>query len=68
MAQKKNYALRIDPKLYAAIERWAEDEMRSVNAHIEFILREAVRKAGRFKDESNEKTYAKGGKTGNTSN
>lgn len=51
MAQKKNFALRIDPKLYAAIERWAEDEMRSVNAHIEFLLREAVRKAGRLKDE-----------------
>lgn len=52
MAQKKNFALRIDPKLYAAIERWAEDEMRSVNAHIEFVLREAVRKAGRLKEES----------------
>ena len=51
MAQKKNFALRIDPKLYAAIERWAEDEMRSVNSHIEFILREAVRKTGRLKVE-----------------
>lgn len=49
MAQKKNFPLRIDPTLYAAIERWAEDEMRSVNAHIEFILREAVRKTGRLK-------------------
>ena len=52
MAQKKSFALRIDPKLYAAIERWAEDEMRSVNAHIEFVLREAVRKNGRLKEES----------------
>ena len=52
MAQKKNFALRIDPKLYAAIERWAEDEMRSVNAHIEFVLREAVRKTGRLKEKS----------------
>jgi len=52
MAQKKNFALRIDPKLYAAIERWAEDEMRSVNAYIEFVLREAVRRTGRLGAES----------------
>lgn len=45
---KKQFALRLDPKLYTALERWANDEFRSVNAHIEFLLREATRKAGRL--------------------
>lgn len=45
---KKQFALRLDPKLYAALEKWANDEFRSVNAHIEFLLREAVHRAGRI--------------------
>jgi len=48
MAPKKNFALRLDPKLYQILERWAEDEFRSVNGHIEFLLREAASRAGRF--------------------
>ena len=48
MARRKAYPLRIDPDLYAAIERWAADEMRSVNGQIEYLLREAVRGAGRL--------------------
>lgn len=48
MAPKKSFLLRIDPKLYEALERWSEDEFRSVNAHIEFLLRDALRKAGRL--------------------
>lgn len=48
MAPKKNFALRLDPKLYEALERWAEDEFRSVNSHIEYLLREAVQRAGRL--------------------
>ncbi len=48
MAVKKNYPLRIDPKLFEIIEGWAADEFRSVNAHIEYLLRESVRKAGRL--------------------
>ncbi len=50
MAIKKQFPLRLDPKLYTALERWAADEFRSANAHIEFLLREAVRHAGRLKD------------------
>mgnify|MGYP001168681218 CR=1 FL=1 len=51
MSQKrKNFPLRIDPKLYEIIRRWSEDEFRSVNSHIESLLREAARKAGRLKD------------------
>lgn len=45
---KKQFALRLDPKLYSALEKWANDEFRSVNAHIEFLLREAVRRTGRL--------------------
>ena len=55
MAPRKNYPLRLSPELYAALERWAADEMRSVNAQMEFLLTQAVRKAGRFKEkEENE--------------
>lgn len=49
MAKKKSFPLRMDPELYNIIERWAQDEFRSVNGHIEFLLREAVRKSGRLK-------------------
>ncbi|MDP4127581.1 MAG: Arc family DNA-binding protein [Bacillota bacterium] len=45
---KKQFALRLDPSLYDAIEKWAADEFRSVNSHIEFLLREATRKSGRL--------------------
>ncbi|MDF2961997.1 MAG: hypothetical protein K0S39_3732 [Paenibacillus sp.] len=48
MANKKNFALRLDPKLYEALERWANEEFRSVNGHIEFLLREAAFRAGRL--------------------
>ena len=48
MATKKQFPLRLDPKLYVALERWAADEFRSANAHIEFLLRDAVRRAGRL--------------------
>jgi len=47
VASRKAYPLRIDPALYTALERWAADELRSVNAQIEYLLSEAVRKSGR---------------------
>jgi hypothetical protein len=46
-AEKKSFALRIDPQLWAQIERLAAAELRSVNAQVEYLLREAVR--GRIK-------------------
>ncbi|WP_044747427.1 hypothetical protein [Bacillus alveayuensis] len=55
MAKKKNFPLRIDPALYEVIERWAHDEFRSVNAHIEFLLRDAARREGRLKKERTNK-------------
>ena len=47
MPPRKSYLLRLDPQLYADLERWAADELRSVNAQMEFLLGDAVRKAGR---------------------
>ena len=47
---RKSYPLRIDPAVHAALERWAADELRSVNAQIEFLLRKALLDAGRLKD------------------
>lgn len=44
MAARKAFLLRIDPELWAELERWAAGELRSVNGQIEFLLREAVRK------------------------
>jgi hypothetical protein len=46
---KKRFLLRLDPAAYAALERWAADEFRSANAQIEYLLKEALRKAGRAK-------------------
>lgn len=47
-SNKKSFLLRLDPDIYRAIGQWAGDEFRSVNAHIEFLLREALKKAGRL--------------------
>jgi hypothetical protein len=47
---RKTYPLRIGRELYAALERWAADELRSVNAQIEFLLADAVRRAGRERE------------------
>ena len=44
MAARKQYLLRVDPKVWAEIEGWAADELRSVNAQVEFILRDAVKR------------------------
>ena len=44
MAKKKAVPLRIDPNLWEELNRWAQDELRSLNGQIEYILRDAVRK------------------------
>ncbi|MGI5880175.1 MAG: hypothetical protein ACOX6L_06225 [Syntrophomonadaceae bacterium] len=48
MAGKKSFLLRINPDLYEVMEKWAADEFRSVNGHIEYILRDAAIKSGRL--------------------
>ena len=47
MAERKNFPLRLDPEVYEALRRWADDELRSVNAQIEFLLARALRESGR---------------------
>ncbi|MEG2024975.1 MAG: hypothetical protein RRZ85_05420 [Gordonibacter sp.] len=49
MAKRKQYPLRVDPDIWEAVERWAADDLRSVNAQVEFILRRALKDAGRLK-------------------
>ena len=48
MAERKPFLLRLDPRLHEALQRWADDELRSVNAQIEFLLRQALSNAGRL--------------------
>jgi hypothetical protein len=48
-AERKAYPLRISTAVLEAMQRWSDDELRSVNAQIEYVLREALRKAGRLK-------------------
>ena len=48
MPDKKSYPLRINPDVLTAMRRWSDDELRSVNAQIEYVLREALRKQGRL--------------------
>ncbi|WP_080803375.1 hypothetical protein [Arabiibacter massiliensis] len=49
MAKRKQYPLRVDPAIWEAVEKWAADDLRSVNAQVEFILRRALKDAGRLK-------------------
>lgn len=48
MTDKKAYPLRINAEVLNAVQRWADDELRSLNAQIEYVLREALRKTGRL--------------------
>ena len=61
MAEKKAYPLRINSDVLDALQRWAEDELRSLNAQIEYVLREALRKSGRMKDGTQEKDQKESG-------
>lgn len=47
MAERKKVLLRLDPAVYDAVAKWASDDLRSVNAQIEFALRRALEQAGR---------------------
>jgi hypothetical protein len=49
MSEKKKFLLRLDSDVYSALEKWAADDLRSANAQIEFLLTDAVRKAGRLR-------------------
>jgi hypothetical protein len=49
MADRKPFLLRIDPGVLEAVQRWANDDLRSLNAQIEFLLRRALQESGRTK-------------------
>ncbi len=49
VAAKKSFPLRINPEVLAAMQRWSDDELRSVNAQIEYVLRKALVDSGRIK-------------------
>ena len=55
MATKKAFPLRIGADVWQAVRHWSDDELRSVNAQIEYILRDALRKAGRLPHSGSEK-------------
>jgi hypothetical protein len=48
VADRKSFPLRIDIAVLEAVQRWANDDLRSLNAQIEFVLRDALRRAGRL--------------------
>jgi hypothetical protein len=48
MPESKRFLLRLDPGLFEALRRWAHDDLRSINAQIEYLLTEQVRRAGRI--------------------
>ena len=50
MADRKAFSLRVDRKVLDAVQRWANDDLRSLNGQIEFLLRRALQQAGREKD------------------
>ena len=54
-SDKKAYPLRVDAAVLDAMQRWSNDELRSLNAQIEYVLRDALRKAGRMKSDAKHK-------------
>ncbi len=51
MAERRPFLLRIDPALFETLQRWANDEVRSLNGQVEYLLTKAVREAGRLRTE-----------------
>jgi len=49
MAERKPYLLRLDPAVFDAMQRWAGDDLRSLNAQIEFLLRQSLQREGRLR-------------------
>jgi hypothetical protein len=50
VAERKAFLLRVDPALLEAVQRWANDDLRSLNAQIEFLLRRSLQEAGRLRE------------------
>lgn len=56
MSERKPFLLRLDPRLHEALQKWADDDLRSLNAQIEFLLRQALGKEGRLPREGKKKS------------
>lgn len=54
MNEKKKFLLRIDSNVYAALEKWAADDLRSINGQLEFLLTDLLKKTGRFTQKNSE--------------
>jgi hypothetical protein len=54
MTDRKSFLLRLNPRLHRMLEKWAADDMRSLNAQIEFLLTDAARRTGRWKEENHQ--------------
>jgi hypothetical protein len=50
VAERKAFLLRVDPAVLTAVQRWANDDLRSLNAQIEFLLRRSLQQAGRLRE------------------
>jgi hypothetical protein len=59
MGERKAFPLRLDPAIYDALQGWADNEMRSVNGQIEFLLRRALQEAGRLPKQHAERAQKK---------
>jgi hypothetical protein len=56
VSERKAFLLRVDPALLEALQRWANDDLRSLNGQIEFLLRKALGEAGRVRPQPNDRT------------
>jgi len=61
VADRKPFLLRLDPALFEALQRWANDEVRSLNGQLEFLLTKALRDAGRLKTPTHRPPSSRGG-------
>ncbi len=59
MSKKKAFPLRVNEDIWEAVRRWSDDDLRSVNAQIEYLLRDALRKAGRLSAASEKESGGK---------
>jgi len=64
MAETKRFLLRLNPRLFDALRRWAEDDLRSINAQIEYLLTDQARRAGRLPKQTTPRPSADSGTDG----
>jgi len=60
VADRKAFLLRVDPAVFEALQVWANDDLRSLNGQIEYLLRQALRETGRLKGREDPRTDKRG--------